>query len=109
MNISDATDRYLKSDTCNGNGALFVIRGYCPLMRIRQLHRTGGASWNMQAETTITGWAIVSAFGGAVVGASLGALTSYLLNGRAWAAKVLHDGDRGDSAGRLEDTRCFLK
>ncbi len=51
----------------------------------------------MQAETTITGWAIVSAFGGAVVGASLGALTSYLLQRQALrAAKVLHDGDRKD-------------
>ena len=51
----------------------------------------------MVAETasTITWWAIVSAFGGTVIGSVLGGLISYLLQRKSLdATKALHDADR---------------
>jgi hypothetical protein len=45
--------------------------------------------------TAITWWAVVSAFGGTVIGAVLGGAISYFLQKKSLAAtKALHDADR---------------
>lgn len=46
-------------------------------------------------QTTITGWALISAFGGSIIGATIGGVTSFVLQKRALkAAKGQRDEDR---------------
>jgi hypothetical protein len=58
--------------------------------------------------TAITLWAVVSAFGGAIIGSVLGGLTSYFLQRKSLAAtKALHDLDRTETRKALGYSLLF--